>query len=66
MSNEKSPANQPEVDKAQELLNQLSLDLTKFRSGNKAAAVRARKSAFELIGLFSDLRRTISSEKSKL
>jgi hypothetical protein len=47
------------------LVESLSVDTTKFYSGNKSAGVRARKSAQELKGLLQDLRKEILEEKNK-
>jgi hypothetical protein len=47
------------------LVESLSVDTTKFYSGNKSAGVRARKSAQELKGLLQELRKEILEEKNK-
>ena len=47
------------------LVETLSVDTTKFYSGNKSAGVRARKTAQELKSLLQDLRKEILEEKSK-
>jgi hypothetical protein len=47
------------------LVENLSVDTTKFYAGNKSAGVRARKSAQELKGLLQDLRKEILEEKNK-
>lgn len=47
------------------LVENLSVDTTKFYGGNKSAGVRARKSAQELKGLLQDLRKEILEEKNK-
>jgi len=47
------------------LVENLSVDTTKFYTGNKSAGVRARKSAQELKGLLQDLRKEILEEKNK-
>lgn len=41
------------------LVEHLSVDTTKFYSGNKSAGVRARKTAQELKNLLQDLRKEI-------
>jgi len=47
------------------LVENISVDTTKFYGGNKSAGVRARKSAQELKGLLQDLRKEILEEKNK-
>jgi hypothetical protein len=47
------------------LVENLSVDTTKFYAGNKSAGTRARKSAQELKGLLQDLRKEILEEKNK-
>ena len=47
------------------LVENLSVDTTKFYAGNKSAGVRARKSAQELKVLLQDLRKEILEEKNK-
>ena len=45
------------------LVEELSVDTTKFYGGNKSAGVRARKSAQQLKALLQDLRKEILEEK---
>lgn len=47
------------------LVEQLSVDTSKFYGGNKSAGVRARKAAQEIKSLLQDLRKQILEEKSK-
>jgi hypothetical protein len=47
------------------LVENLSVDTTKFYAGNKSAGTRARKSAQVLKGLLQDLRKEILEEKNK-
>jgi len=47
------------------LVEELSVDTTKFYGGNKSAGVRARKGAQQLKALLQDLRKEILEEKNK-
>jgi len=47
------------------LVEELSVDTTKFYAGNKSAGVRARKGAQQLKSLLQDLRIEILEEKNK-
>jgi len=44
------------IEKIKELTETLSIDMTKFNSGNKSAGTRARKTAQELKSLLQQLR----------
>ena len=44
------------IEKIKELTETLSIDMTKFNSGNKSAGTRARKTAQELKSLLQELR----------
>jgi hypothetical protein len=46
------------------LVENLSVDTTKFYGGNKSAGVRARKTAQELKTLLQDLRKEILENKN--
>jgi hypothetical protein len=47
------------LEKIKAIVESLSVDTTKFYSGNKSAGTRARKSAQELKALLQDLRKEI-------
>jgi hypothetical protein len=51
------------LEKIKVLTEQLSVDTTKFYSGNKSAGTRARKSAQELKSLLQQLRGEILESK---
>jgi hypothetical protein len=53
------------LEKIKELTEQLSLDVTKFYSGNKSAGTRARKSSQDLKTLLQQLRSEILEERKK-
>jgi hypothetical protein len=53
------------LEKIKNLVESLSVDTTKFYSGNKSAGVRARKLAQETKSLLQDLRNEILEEKKK-
>jgi hypothetical protein len=53
------------LEKIKNIIETLSVDTTKFYSGNKSAGVRARKSAQEAKLLLQDLRNEILEEKKK-
>jgi hypothetical protein len=53
------------LEQIKSLVETLSVDTTKFYSGNKSAGTRARKSAQQLKGLLQDLRGEILAESKK-
>jgi len=53
------------LEKIKTLMENLSVDTTKFYSGNKSAGVRARKLAQEAKALLQELRTEILEEKKK-
>jgi len=53
------------LDKIKNLIETLSVDTTKFYSGNKSAGVRARKTAQQAKSLLQDLRIEILEENKK-
>lgn len=53
------------LEKIKELTEQLSLDVTKFYSGNKSAGTRARKASQDLKTLLQQLRSEILEERKK-
>lgn len=53
------------LEKIKLLVETLSVDTSKFYSGNKSAGTRARKSAQELKNLLQDLRIEILEERNK-
>jgi hypothetical protein len=53
------------LEKIKSLVENLSVDTTKFYSGNKSAGVRARKLAQETKQLLQELRNEILEEKKK-
>jgi len=53
------------LEKLKVLMEELSVDTTKFFKGNKSAGTRARKSAQELKALLQILRGEILEERKK-
>ena len=53
------------LEKIKQLVEALSVDTTKFYTGNKSAGTRARKSAQELKTLLQTLRGEILNERKK-
>ena len=53
------------VEKIKELTESLSVDASKFYSGNKTAGTRARKTAQELKSLLQTFRTEILSERKQ-
>lgn len=52
------------LEQIKNLVETLSVDTTKFYSGNKSAGTRARKSAQQLKALLQDLRIEILEERN--
>lgn len=53
------------LEQIKTLTEELSVDTTKFYSGNKSAGTRARKTSQTLKGLLQDLRIQILEERKK-
>ena len=53
------------LEKIKTLTEELSVDVTKFESGNKSAGTRARKSSQDLKTLLQQLRTEILEERKK-
>jgi hypothetical protein len=53
------------IEKIKELTETLSIDMTKFNSGNKSAGTRARKTAQELKSLLQELRTEVLESRKQ-
>lgn len=53
------------IEKIKELTETLSIDMTKFNSGNKSAGTRARKTAQELKSLLQQLRTEVLGSRKQ-
>jgi hypothetical protein len=53
------------LEKFKELVEQLSVDVTKFYAGNKSAGTRARKTSQDIKSLLQQLRTEILEERKK-
>lgn len=53
------------IEKIKELTETLSIDMTKFNSGNKSAGTRARKTAQDLKSLLQQLRTEVLESRKQ-